>query len=104
MTAADTVHTWHSEYSQDKRARTHTHTHTHTHTKGPKEIYISESSVKEAQLHTNCYFMPYNSLVQQSASIYSYPQLATHTYMYSSTDTNMEAHALDMHTSVTPML
>ena len=47
--------------------------------------------------------MSYNSLVQQSASIYSYPHLATHTYMYSSTDTNMEAHTLDKHTSVTPV-
>ena len=65
--------------------------------KGPKEVYISKASVKEARLHTNCYFMSYNSLVQQSASIYSYPLMSTHTYMYSSTDTNMEAHALDMH-------
>ena len=30
--------------------------------------------------------------------------MATHTYMYRSTDINMEAHTLDMHTSVTPVL
>ena len=30
--------------------------------------------------------------------------MATHMYMYSSTDTNMEAHALDMHTTVTPVV
>ena len=29
--------------------------------------------------------------------------MSTHMYMYSSTDTNMEAHALDKHTSVTPV-
>ena len=30
--------------------------------------------------------------------------MSTHTYMYSSTDTNMEAHALDKHTSATPVV
>ena len=30
--------------------------------------------------------------------------MEAYTYMYSSTDTNMEAQALDMHTSVTPVV
>ena len=62
------------------------------------------TSVKELRLHTNCYSMSCNSLVEQSASIYSYSHMATHTYMYRSTDTNMGAHALDMHTSATPVV